>query len=299
MPPPPNPGTIPLPELGHDVPMTGGEDSAERVVVSEIGSKHGCQHDFATCTNCKPPEWRRNSGWSDVWWNDRSVISPGRSKSPHHEKSLTDEWDKIVAATLDEPPQDVPAELPLIEEESMDIDLETSTPLAQEQSHAPSPSPTLPSPVVSDSTLLDSAPEEFETLESGEVVLFYEIKTQDADPWNYSEVGNFRVCTHGSKIDENIGPTLEGLPLPAGHPLWYKLHNIPLVRQHFTIEFDGTLDNHPLCSWDNELIPHILAPFCVPVHLRELHVKIVKAINILRNAFVNTDDWVGQPESLF
>jgi hypothetical protein len=46
-------------------------------------------------------------------------------------------------------------------------------------------------------------------------------------------------------------------------------------------------------------MPHILAPFCVPVHLRKLHVKIVKAINILRNAFDTADDWVGQPESLF
>jgi hypothetical protein len=58
MPPPPNMGTVPLPMLGHDVLMTRGEGLGNKVPVGEIGSKHGCEHDFATCTNCKPPEWR-------------------------------------------------------------------------------------------------------------------------------------------------------------------------------------------------------------------------------------------------
>ncbi|RDB19437.1 hypothetical protein Hypma_013734 [Hypsizygus marmoreus] len=130
------------------------------------------------------------------------------------------------------------------------------------------------------------------------VYLFFEQVTQDRDRWGYQDAQSFTLC------HSMLGTGLEQLPLvslpedapePRGHPYWCAKHELPIVRQEFSREFDGVYDNHPLREFSNSLCPIPLNRFDPSF---ELAVPFIYACETLASAVVKPADWHGIPDTV-
>jgi hypothetical protein len=75
--------------------------------------------------------------------------------------------------------------------------------------------------------------------QTGNLVYYYERKTNKPDPWGYADANTWFVYAYGNDSTPILQPGLAKLPPPPGHPAWCAQNGIPVVRYHFTTEFQG------------------------------------------------------------
>jgi len=123
---------------------------------------------------------------------------------------------------------------------------------------------------------------------------FYEIKTQKTDPLGYSDAGMWILKTHENKGDSLF--TMSSMVNPiVGHPFLNRENGFPQIKQHFTVDFQGSHDNYPLHLWSPDLVKYTIFEDNPHAKFKTIHVPLNKAQYILENTVVTPGDWEGSP----
>ena len=128
-------------------------------------------------------------------------------------------------------------------------------------------------------------------------VRYYEKKTSKPDPWGHNDANTWFVYTHGEDSTPILQPDLDQLPPPPGHPTWCAQNRVPVIRYHFTLEFPGLRDNHPLRAWDNQILAYTARSGNLPHPFSLLMAPFIKADNLIRSSLVEPKDWRGKPDT--
>ena len=169
------------------------------------------------------------------------------------------------------------------------VDLASTPP--QHTSSSTMPTSTSPFPTQVNSSSVEEP-------EAPRTIQYYEKKTNRADPWGHREAGAWFIYAHGNDSEPVLQPGLAQVPAPSGHPVWCAQNNAPIIKYYFTTEFQGTLDNHPLKIWDNQMLCFSQGSPDPTDPTRRLMEPFVEGSNLIRRTIVQAEDWEGLPDTL-
>ena len=253
------------------------------------------------------------------WSDKKEKRLSGKDYDLPEFKIITDHWDTIVDSALFLQHSNMHPPSPSLTHDSSLDDMELDD-LDPESSPSPSPhtpgsewedgeilifdgkdyvpiSPhTDPSPMITD-PLADPHPTSTQSSPlPNSNTYYYERKSSDPDLWGHLDANSWTFHAHGVDLTA-LFPNLTKLEMPPGHPIWCKTHGAPVIKTHFSTAFQGSIDNHPLRNWDNQILVYSVSPSDSPDKLFHIITPFLKTYNILRHAVVLPEDWEGKPNT--
>ena len=126
--------------------------------------------------------------------------------------------------------------------------------------------------------------------------LWYEIKTDQIDGWEYADAATYVPRPHGA---DPVAPSRRKFcPAPSGHPVWCEANKLPVFRFHTSTVYIGQHDNHPLRKWENHITPGVTNSHTLPDKFDTMAIPFQQAHVILAQATLSVEDWNDIPESV-
>jgi hypothetical protein len=120
--------------------------------------------------------------------------------------------------------------------------------------------------------------------------LYYEKKTSEPDMWGYLDASSWSVHAHRPE------PTLVPLSFydsspPPGYLAWCAQNGVSIVCHHFTINFEGEIDNHLLRNWENQFLIYTESELHQPHRLEEISQDLDTASGLIVNTEILPRHW--------
>ena len=172
----------------------------------------------------------------------------------------------------------------------------------------PDPMPTLissptispiPLPVPPPSLEEGQIPESTAPLEIPEPApqLYYKKKTNKPDLWGHIDAMSWSLHAHGNPLP--LQPGFDKVSAPPGHPMWCVQQGVPVVCHHFSVDFQGEKDGHPLMKWDNPYPIYLELEEETPAELNHAWQLLNMANCLVQRIVVLPEDWEGKPDTCY
>lgn len=124
---------------------------------------------------------------------------------------------------------------------------------------------------------------------------WYELKTDQPDVHGYSSASLYALRAHGYDIIPDLSSS--EFSIPSGHPLWCLKNQYPILSMSTSRVYTGSDDNHPLVSWDNQLLPYEPNTDLTHGKFHGMAIPFIHACDILSTQKVCPEDWEGVPNT--